>query len=90
MATNWNEILSNTNNLNDVLSILKKVLAGLETKADFTTINEALQDIEGLKVDIGAEVENVNTTLDQFQVKADESIQDLLKHGSRTRSAGQL
>ena len=83
MATNWNEILSNTNNLNDVLSILKKVLAGLETKADFTTINEALQDIEGLKVDIGAEVENVNTTLDQFQVKADESIQDLLKHGSR-------
>lgn len=83
MATNWNEILSNTNNLNDVLSILKKVLAGLETKADFTTINEALQDIEGLKVDIGSEVENVNTTLDQFQAKADESIQDLLKHGSR-------
>ena len=74
MATNWNEILSNTNNLNDVLSILKKVLAGLETKADFTTINEALQDIEGLKVDIGFEVENVNTTLDQFQAKADDVI----------------
>ena len=83
MATNWNEILSNTNNLNDVLSILKKVLAGLEAKADFTTINEALQDIEGLKVDIGAEVENVNTTLDQFQAQADQSIQDLLRHGGR-------
>ncbi|TCB73189.1 hypothetical protein [Acinetobacter sp. ANC 4177] len=27
MATNWDSILSNTNNLNDVLSILKKILA---------------------------------------------------------------
>ena len=87
MATNWNEILSNTNNLNDVLSILKKVLAGLETKADFTTINEALQDIEGLKVDIGAEVENVNTTLDQFQAKADDVIAKGFYTGYATETA---
>lgn len=87
MATNWNEILSNTNNLNDVLSILKKVLAGLETKADFTTINEALQDIEGLKVDIGSEVENVNTTLDQFQAKADDVIAKGFYTGYATETA---
>lgn len=87
MATNWNEILSNTNNLNDVLSILKKVLAGLETKADFTTINEALQDIEGLKVDIGFEVENVNTTLDQFQAKADDVIAKGFYTGYATETA---
>ena len=87
MATNWNEILSNTNNLNDVLSILKKVLAGLEVKADSTTINEALQDIEGLKVDIGAEVENVNTALDQFQTQADEVIAQGFYKGFATETA---
>ena len=87
MATNWNEVLSNTNNLNDVLSILKKVLAGLEVKADSTTINEALQDIEGLKVDIGAEVENVNTALDQFQTQADEVIAQGFYKGFATETA---
>ena len=87
MATNWNEILSNTNNLNDVLSILKKVLAGLEVKADSTTINEALQDIEVLKVDISAEVENVNTALDQFQAQADEVIAAGFFKGFATETA---
>ncbi|MFX8535229.1 hypothetical protein ABTM11_19355 [Acinetobacter baumannii] len=27
MATNWNAVLNNTNNFNDVLAILKKLLA---------------------------------------------------------------
>jgi len=48
MATNWNAILSNTNNLQDVLSILKKVLASLDIKADITTIDEALAQINAL------------------------------------------
>lgn len=34
MATNWDSILSSTNNLNDVLAILQKVLAQLATTAD--------------------------------------------------------
>lgn len=65
MATNWNEILSNTNNLNDVLSILKKVLAGLEVKADITTIDEAISNIDQLKEDINDKVDLLSENLDQ-------------------------
>lgn len=48
MATNWNEILSNTNNLNDVLAILKKILALMSEKADIALINEAITKFEDL------------------------------------------
>jgi len=48
MATNWNEILSNTNNLKDVLAILKKILALMNEKADAALINEAIAKFEDL------------------------------------------
>ena len=50
MATNWNEILSNTNNLNDVLAILKKILALLENKVDSVAIIELRDQFEDLKL----------------------------------------
>lgn len=50
MATNWNEILSNTNNLNDVLTILRKVLALLENKVESVVITELQDQFEGLKL----------------------------------------
>jgi len=48
MATNWNEILSNTNNLKDVLAILKKILALMNEKADASLINEAIAKFDDL------------------------------------------
>lgn len=50
MATNWNEILSNTNNLNDVLAILKKILALLENKVDSVAIIELRDQFKDLKL----------------------------------------
>lgn len=55
MATNWNEILKNTSNLNDVLSILRKVLALLDSKTDSTEIEEALTEIQKLKQQMNQE-----------------------------------
>ena len=83
MATNWNEILRNTNNLNDVLSILKKVLAGLDAKADFTTVDEALNTINGLDVSVQEKLGELTNELQVFEVEKEEAIQDLLKHGGR-------
>ena len=57
MATNWNAILSNANSLADILMILRKVLAGLDGKADTTLIDEALEDIEKVKSDVADEIE---------------------------------
>lgn len=50
MATNWNEILSNTNNLNDVLAILKKILGLLENKIDSAAITELRGQFEDFKL----------------------------------------
>jgi len=83
MATNWNEILGNTSNLNDVLSILKKVLAGLDAKADFTTVDEALNTINGLDVSVQEKLGELTNELQSFEVEKMEAIQDLLKHGGR-------
>lgn len=41
--SNWNEVLSSTRNLNDVLIVLQKVLALLQIKVDITTTNETLE-----------------------------------------------
>lgn len=57
MATNWNAIVSNANSLADILMILRKVLAGLDGKADITLIDEALADIEKVKSDVADEIE---------------------------------
>lgn len=45
MATNWNVIVSNANSLADILMILRKVLAGLDTKVDITEFDEILEHL---------------------------------------------
>ncbi|MGM1003068.1 pyocin knob domain-containing protein [Acinetobacter haemolyticus] len=67
MATNWNAILSNANSLADILMILRKVLAGLDGKADITLIDEALDDIGNLKVDVDAAIEIINQAVLDFE-----------------------
>ncbi|MCS3526754.1 non-contractile tail sheath protein, partial [Acinetobacter johnsonii] len=54
MAMNWNEILNNTNNLNDVLSILKKILAQMGDAADGGSISEAIKEIEKIKGEVSS------------------------------------
>lgn len=43
--SNWNEVLSSTRNLNDVLIVLQKVLALLQSKVDINTTNETLESL---------------------------------------------
>lgn len=45
-VNNWNGILSNTRNLNDVLIILRKVLAQLSNKFDVTELDEIISKLE--------------------------------------------
>lgn len=45
-VNNWNGILSNTRNLNDVLIILRKVLAQLSNKIDITQLDEVILNLE--------------------------------------------
>lgn len=68
MATNWNAILSNANSLADILMILRKVLGSLEFKADLTTIDEAIDEINNIKSDVKDEI-------DYFQKIIKESIE---------------
>lgn len=67
MATNWNAVLSNINSLSDILAILRKVLAGLDGKADLTLIDEALDDIGNLKVDVDTAIEIINQAVLDFE-----------------------
>ena len=67
MATNWNAILSNANSLNDILMILRKVLAGLDAKADITLIDEALDDIGDLKIDVDGAINTINQAILDFE-----------------------
>jgi len=52
MALNWNAVLSNTKNLNDVLAILRKILALMDSKTDSDVIDRALRDIDELKEEV--------------------------------------
>lgn len=63
MAANWNAILSNANSMTDVLLILRKVLAGLDAKADLTTIDEAIAEISGMKGDIDSQIDYFNQVI---------------------------
>ena len=65
MATNWDAILSNTNNFKDILMILRKVLSGLDAKVDLTVINEALEDIDKVKTDVAAEINYFNKVINE-------------------------
>ena len=72
MATNWDAILSNTNNLQDVLSILKKVLASLDIKADITTIDEVVAELNQMAADGKITIEEALQTINFLQEKIDE------------------
>lgn len=63
MANNWNAILSNTNNLTDVLAILKKVLAMM---GDLSTLNasEILENIDNI----------INSSANDFSEKQNEAL----------------
>lgn len=77
MAANWNAILSNANSMADILIILRKVLAGLDAKADLTTINEAIAEIGDMKLDVDAGLKAINDALINFDVESEEAIGDL-------------
>ncbi len=81
MATNWNAILSNTNNLQDVLSILKKVLAQLDIKVDETTVDEALAKIQSLDADVNEKLGVLAQELTDFEIEKNQAFQDLLNSG---------
>lgn len=63
MAKNWNAILSNTNNLTDVLAILKKVLAMM---GDLSTLNasEIIENIDNI----------INSSVNDFSEKQNEAL----------------
>lgn len=77
MATNWNAILSNTNNLNDVLSILRKVLAELNVKADFTTIDGALETINNLDTSVQDKLGTLTDEINNFNQEKTDALDDL-------------
>lgn len=77
MATNWDAILSNTNNLQDVLSILKKVLAQLDIKADMTTVDEALATINSLDADVQEKLGVLAQELEAFYQEKEDALNDL-------------
>lgn len=82
MASNWNNILSNTNNLNDVLSILKKVLAALDIKVDVTTLNEALTTIDGLDKDVQEKLNEVALVIQSGTTQFQDIIDELAASGA--------
>lgn len=81
MATNWSAILSNANSLADILMILRKVLAGLDGKADITLIDEALSDINKMQDDVDSALTDVNSALTDFDAEAHEAIQNVITSG---------
>ncbi|WP_252716578.1 hypothetical protein [Acinetobacter haemolyticus] len=81
MATNWNAILSNANSLADILMILRKVLAGLDGKADITLIDEALAEITEMQNNVEIAINEVNSTLAEFDFESQEAIQQVIASG---------
>lgn len=77
MATNWNVILSNTNNLNDVLTILKRVLGQLDVKADFTTVEGALETINGLDSNVQEKLGTLAQELESFSQEKTDALDSL-------------
>lgn len=69
--SNWNEVLSSTRNLNDVLIVLQKVLALLQNKADVTTIDEALDSLATLDQQAADSIREMTNRLNQFSDDAD-------------------
>ncbi|ONN58751.1 hypothetical protein AC057_02170 [Acinetobacter genomosp. 33YU] len=77
MATNWNAILNNTNNLQDVLSILKKVLASLDVKADFSDLEGAIEVINGLDINVQEKLGTLAQELESFSLEKLDALNNL-------------
>ncbi|ENV08991.1 MULTISPECIES: hypothetical protein [Acinetobacter] len=88
MATNWSAILSNANSLADILMILRKVLASLDTKVDITTIDEAIEEINALKDDVEAQIKHFNEVLEQIRADLDGAIEGLAEAIEIAAAAG--
>ncbi|MBF7687094.1 hypothetical protein [Acinetobacter rathckeae] len=71
MATNWNTILSNTKNLNDVLAILRKILGQTDKFSEL--------DIDGILGNIDAQVKVATDNFDSKQVDALNTLKETLE-----------
>ncbi len=81
MATNWNAVLSNINSLSDILAILRKVLASLDSKVDLTKIDEIIADISTMQIYVDTALNNVNSSLSEFDTESQEAIQQVIAAG---------
>ncbi|ESK40235.1 hypothetical protein P256_00682 [Acinetobacter nectaris CIP 110549] len=71
MATNWNTILSNTKNLNDVLAILRKILGQTDKLSEL--------DIDGILANIDSQVNQATSNFDSKQVDALNQLKETLE-----------
>lgn len=72
MATNWNAVLANINNSNDILAILKKILPLLDGKVDTTTIDEVIAQLNKIAEDGQITIDEALETINFLQQKIDE------------------
>lgn len=72
MATNWNAVLANINNSNDILAILKKILPLLDGKVDSTTIDEVIAQLNKMAEDGKITIDEALETINFLQQKIDE------------------
>lgn len=72
MATNWNAVLANINNSNDILAILKKILPLLDGKVDSTTIDEVIAQLNKIAEDGQITIEEALETINFLEQKIDE------------------
>jgi len=72
MATNWNAVLANINNSNDILAILKKILPLLDGKVDATTIDEVIAQLNKIAEDGQITIDEALETINFLQQKIDE------------------
>lgn len=77
MATNWNTILSNTKNLNDVLAILRKILSQTDKFSEL--------DIDGILANIDLKVQE---SINKFNSSQDDLIEELNKVIAIAEAAG--
>lgn len=71
--SNWDKVLSSTRNLNDVLIVLQKVLALLQTKVDITTTNETLESLAAFS----QQLENCIRQVSSLETKTNQVIMTL-------------
>ncbi|WP_151822191.1 hypothetical protein [Acinetobacter oleivorans] len=72
MATNWNAVLANINNSNDILAILKKILPLLEGKVDVTTIDEVIAELNKMAADGKITIDEALATITILESKIEE------------------